>query len=50
MWKELTLKKSLLVTWEILRLFVNILTADDKYSLVDSDNLTQPIQIQLSQK
>ena len=36
--------------WKILRLFVNTLTADDKYSLVNRDNLTQPIQILLSQK
>ena len=35
---------------KILRLFVNTLTADDKYSLVNRDNLTQPIQILLSQK
>ena len=43
-------KQSLLATWEILRLFVNTLTADDKYSLLNRDNLTQPIQMQLSQK
>ena len=35
---------------EILRLFVNTLTADDKYSLLNRDNLTQPILIVLSQK
>ena len=29
---------------------VNILSADDKYSLLNGDNLTQPIQIQFSQK
>ena len=29
---------------------VNTLTADDKYSLVNRDNLTQPIQMHLSQK
>ena len=29
---------------------VNTLTADDKYSLVNKDNLTQPIRTQLSQK
>ena len=34
----------------MLRLFVNTLTADDKYSLLNRDNLTQPIQILLSQK
>ena len=31
-------------------MFVNILTADDKYSLLNRDNLRQPIQMQLSQK
>ena len=31
-------------------LFVNKLTADDKYSLRNSDNLWQPIQMQLSKK
>ena len=35
---------------ENLRLFVNLLTADDKYSLLNRDNLTQPIQVELSQK
>ena len=35
---------------KILRLFVNTLTDDDKYSLLYRDNLTQPIQILLSQK
>ena len=33
-----------------LRLFVNTLTLDDKHYLLNRDNLTQPIQIQLSQK
>ena len=41
---------SLLVLCKILRLFVNTLTADDKYSLRNRDNLTQPTQILLSQK
>ena len=40
----------MLVLWKILRLFVNTLTDDDKYSLLYRDNLTQPIQILLSQK
>ena len=31
-------------------MFVNTLTADDKYSPVSRDNLTQPIWTQLSQK
>ena len=35
---------------KILRMLVNTLTANDKYSLLNRDNLTQPIQMQLSQK
>ena len=34
----------------MLRLFVNTLTVDEKHFLLYTDNLTQPIQIQLSQK
>ena len=30
-------------------MFVNTLTADDKYSLLNRDNLTQPIRTPLSQ-
>ena len=40
----------MLVLWKILRLFLNILTDNDKYCLLYRDNLTQPIQILLSQK
>ena len=43
-------KMSPLVICEILELFVNTLTADDKYSLRNIENLWQPIQIQLSQR
>ena len=43
-------KKSLLVIHKILRLFVNTLTVNDKHYLLNRDNLTQPIQIKLSQK
>ena len=35
---------------KVLKLFVNALTARDKYSLRDRDNLTQPIQMKLSGK
>ena len=35
---------------KILRLFVNTLTADEKHYLLNRENLTQPIQIQLTQK
>ena len=31
-------------------MFVNTLTADDKYSLLNRDKLTQPIRTKLSQK
>ena len=31
-------------------MFVNTFTADDKYSLLNRDNLTQPIRTQLSKK
>ena len=47
---QLTCKKSLLVTWKISRLFPNTLSAESKYSLLKRDNLTQPIQMELSQK
>ena len=35
------------IAWE---LFVNTFTTDDKYSLLNRENLTQPIHMQLSQK
>ena len=38
------------MTCKILGLFVNTLTANDKYSLLDKVNLTQPIQVQLANK
>ena len=40
----------MLVLCKILRLLVNTFTDDDKYSLLYRDNLTQQIQILLSQK
>ena len=39
-----------LVIYKILGLFINIVTADDKYSLLIRDNLAQPFQLQLSKK
>ena len=36
--------------FKILRLFVNTFGADDKYSLLNKDNWTKPIQMELSQK
>ena len=38
------------MTWKILRLFVNTLTGDDKYSHLSRDNSVQTIQMHLSQK
>ena len=43
-------KKSFLGRRKALELFVNTLTADDKYSLLNRDNLMQQIRTQLSQK
>ena len=43
-------KKSPSVWYEILRLFVNGLTADDKYSYSNMQNLPQQFQTPLSQK
>ena len=40
----------MLVLCKILRLSVHTLTDDDKYCLLYRDNLTQPLQILLSQK
>ena len=38
-WKEITLKNSLLVAYEILKHFVNILTPDDKCSLLVKESV-----------
>ena len=43
-------KKSLLVIHKILTLFAKALTVEDKYYLLNRDNLTRPIQMQLYQK
>ena len=47
---QLSWKKFLLLTWEILGLLVNTLANDEKYPVLNRDNLTIPIQMQLSQK
>ena len=47
---QLSWKKSLLLTWEILWLLVITLLAKEKYSVFNRDNVTKPIQGQLSQK
>ena len=48
--KVVALGKVSLVIHKIPRLFVNLLTTHDKHYLHNRDNLTQEIQIQLSQK
>ena len=50
LWRQLTFKKFLLVICKISRLFPNTLSADGKYSLLNRDNLTQPIQMEVSRK
>ena len=47
---QLSWKRSLLLTWKILGLHINTLAADEKYPVLNRDNLTIPIQMQLSQK
>ena len=47
---QLSWKKSLLLTCQILGLLVNTLAADEKYPVLNRDNLTIPIQMELSQK
>ena len=48
--RKLCWKKSFLAISKILGLFVNSLTANKKYSLLNRNNLTQPIQMHLSKK
>ena len=50
LWKKLSWKRVLLVIFKILRLFVNSLTADDNYSLLNTGNLAQPAQIEYAKK
>ena len=50
MGRQFNCKKSLLVICKIFRLFVNILSAVEKYSLPNREYLSQTIQVQLSQK
>ena len=48
--RQLSCKKSVLVMCQRLRLFVNTMSAVDKCSLPNRDNLMEPIHMQLSQK
>ena len=50
LWNELSSKKSLLVIFKILRLFVSTLTAYDKSSVLNREYLMHPIHMQISQK
>ena len=43
-------KKAFLLTCQILGLLVNTLAADEKYPVLNRDNLTIPIEMQLSEK
>ena len=47
---KLSWNRSLLVIFQMLKLFVNTLTVDDKYYLLNKDNLTEPIEMKLSKK
>ena len=49
-WRKLSSKKSLLVIWKSLTLFINTIGAVDNCSLPIRENLMQPIHMQLSQK
>ena len=50
LFRQLSEKKYLLVIFKPLGMFLNLLTAEEMYSLLNRDNLRQPIQMQLSQK
>ena len=43
-------EKSLLVISKILTVVLNTFTADERYSVLTRDNLTQPIHMHISQK
>ena len=48
--RKLSWRKYLILTCQILGLLVNTLATDEKYPVLNRDNLTIPIQMQLSQK
>ena len=48
--RQFSCKKSLLVIWQRLRLFVDTMSAVEKCSHSNRDNLMQPIHVQLSKK
>ena len=48
--RQLSYEESLLMICKISKLFPNTLSANDKYSLLDRDNVTQRIKMELSRK
>ena len=48
LWDQINGKKSLLLNFEILVVFVKTITADDKYSVWDCENMKFPIQMEVS--
>ena len=50
LWRQLTCRKFMLLICKISRLFRDTLSADGKYFLLNRDNWTQPIQMQVSRK
>ena len=48
--RNFSFERSLLFTVQVLGLVDNTLAADEKYPVLNRDNLTIPIQMQLSQK
>ena len=48
--KSIELEKSLCLTCQIFGMLVNTLAADEKYPVLNRENLTGPIQKQLYQK
>ena len=50
LWMQFSCEKPVLVMCKIFELFLNTLTAEDKYSLLKRDNLLTHAQMQISQK
>ena len=48
--ETIQLEKVSLTDMQILRLFVNMFTSDDKYCLLNRDNLAQTIEILISEE
>ena len=48
--RQLSWKKSLFLIFQVLGLLVNTLAANEKYPVLNRDNLAIPIQMQLPQK